>query len=172
MIKFSDLQSKQKKICIVGLGYVGLPLAVRMAKEFLVVGYDIDADRIARLRKHDDRTGEVSQQELEQSDVQFTFDETTIGDCHLIIVTVPTPIDQNNRPDLNPLRNACKTIGKNLTRGAIVVFESTVYPGATEEECVPVLEHESNLSWKDGFFVVTRNCVLTAGWLQPSTWKS
>ncbi len=154
MIEFVDFQSRKKHICVVGLGYVGLPLAVSLASEFSVIGFDINDRRITDLNDNKyDETGEISDEELKQCGIRFTTDSSEIASCHLVIVTVPTPIDENNQPDLSPIVNACETVGQNLANGAVVIFESTVYPGVTEQECVPILESQSGAVWKTDFFV-------------------
>ena len=140
-------------LCIVGLGYVGLPLAVEFGKRRRVVGFDINADRIAELRDGVDRTRETSATELaEASHLLFTTSPDDIAACTIFIVTVPTPIDEHKRPDLTPLVKASETIGRVLKQGDIVIYESTVYPGATEEDCVPVLERVSGLKFNVDFF--------------------
>ncbi|MCL4104670.1 UNVERIFIED_CONTAM: hypothetical protein GTU68_004624 [Idotea baltica] len=142
-----------KKLAIIGLGYVGLPLAVCFARKFEVLGFDIDAGRIDELKSGHDRTLEVDSETLKASTLQFSATPADLKEVDVIIVTVPTPIDGNKRPDLSPLLGASKTVGQNLKKGAIVVYESTVYPGATEEECIPILEAESGLKWKEDFNV-------------------
>ncbi len=138
-----DIESR--KICVVGLGYVGLPLAVAFAKKFEVVGFDINTTKVAELKSGLDRTHEVSGMELKASSVQFTDDPTMIQTCDFIIVAVPTPVTEAKIPDLTPLLKSSETVGENLSAGSIVVYESTVYPGATEEDCVPLLEKHSGL---------------------------
>ena len=141
-------------LCIVGLGYVGLPLAVLFSKKgYKVIGYDINEERIKELRQGIDRTNEVSKEDLESTNIEFTTNPEKISEANVIIVTVPTPIDEHKIPNLNPLKSATKTVGKYMKRGSIVVYESTVYPGVTEEICVPVLEKESGLKWKRDFHV-------------------
>ncbi len=140
-------------ICVVGLGYVGLPLAVLLSKKFNVVGFDIDSARIEELKSGYDRTGEVSQEELRAAHVKFTTDPEVISSSKVVIITVPTPIDKHNIPDLRPIKSATRTVGKHIRKGTVVVYESTVYPGLTEEECVPILEEESGLEWKRDFNV-------------------
>lgn len=153
-------------IGIIGLGYVGLPLAAEFAKKFPVIGYDIKKDRIKELNKWVDSTLEVEQEVLEQIIVPAftTFNRSTKGlwvtdevellkKANFYIVTVPTPVDKNNHPDLTPLFKASETVGKLLKKGDIVVYESTVYPGATEEDCVPILEAQSGLQFNKDFFV-------------------
>ncbi len=132
-------------IGVVGLGYVGLPLAVAFARQYRVIGFDIGAQRIASLRAGHDVTGEVSAADLAASRLEVTGDPAALGECAVIIVTVPTPVDQGHRPDFGALEAACATVGRVIRPGTIVVFESTVYPGATEEVCAPVIERVSGL---------------------------
>ncbi len=140
------------KICVIGLGYVGLPLAVEFGKIYSVIGYDIDPIRIDDLCNKIDRTREVTSEDLSAARLlSFTYREEDIRDCNCYIVTVPTPIDSSKRPDLSPLLSACELVGSVLKKGDVVIFESTVYPGATEEECVPVLEKLSGLSYNLDF---------------------
>ena len=141
------------RIAIVGLGYVGLPLAVCFARKFDVIGFDIDQGRISELERNHDRTREVAEETLEKSTLGFSCEAEDLRTADVIIVTVPTPIDEHKQPDLRPLLGASATVGKNLTAGSIVVYESTVYPGATEEDCIPILEKESGLRWKTDFHV-------------------
>ncbi|WP_328701942.1 Vi polysaccharide biosynthesis UDP-N-acetylglucosamine C-6 dehydrogenase TviB [Aestuariimicrobium ganziense] len=137
-----------------GLGYVGLPLAVEFAKQFDVVGFDIKPRRVDELRQGHDRTLEVSDEELAQADrLSFTTDPSDIADATVYIVTTPTPIDEHKRPDLSPVLSATRTIASVLKPGDVVVYESTVYPGATEEDCVPVLEELSGLTLNEDFYV-------------------
>ena len=143
------------KIAIIGLGYVGLPLAVEFAKKYPVVGFDIFQARIDELKKGYDRTLELTTEELKESINQGIHFSTNLDDlrsCTIFIVTVPTPIDVSNRPDLTPLVKASETVGKVLKKDDIVIYESTVYPGVTEEVCVPVLERISGLSFNKDFF--------------------
>jgi UDP-N-acetyl-D-galactosamine dehydrogenase len=158
--------NKQYKIAIIGLGYVGLPLAVAFAEKYKVVGFDINLNRIQELKKHNDKTLEISSKQLENlivSDENYIKDEyqhglyTTmnvadLADCNFYIVTVPTPTDKFNRPVLTPLIKASESVGSVLKKGDIVVYESTVYPGVTEDECVPVLEKVSGLNFNEDFF--------------------
>ncbi|KAL04668.1 UDP-glucose/GDP-mannose dehydrogenase family, NAD binding domain protein [Bordetella holmesii CDC-H635-BH] len=145
---FSDFQ-----LAIVGLGYVGLPLAVEFGKKLSVVGFDINARRIDELRRGHDHTLEVDDKELaEAKHLSYTTDHAELGQANVFIVTVPTPIDEYKQPDLTPLVKASETIGAVLKRGDIVIYESTVYPGATEEDCVPVLERVSGLKFNEDFF--------------------
>lgn len=141
------------KIGVIGLGYVGLPLAVEFGKKYLVVGFDINSQRIEELKSGHDLTLEVPKEDLaEAAQLHFTCNAADLTDCKIYIVTVPTPIDKHKRPDLTPLIKASETIGKVLKKGDIVIYESTVYPGATEEDCVPVLERVSGLKFNHDFF--------------------
>ncbi len=153
MLTLEALLQHREKIAVVGLGYVGLPLAVHLSRHFRVVGYDVKTERITELAGGLDRTREVSAEELKQSGLMFTDNAETLRDCRLIIVAVPTPIDAYRIPDLKPLISASAAVGRQLVRGACVVFESTVYPGATEEVCLPVLERESGLVSGDDFSI-------------------
>ncbi|MBT1690208.1 nucleotide sugar dehydrogenase [Dawidia soli] len=142
-----------EKIGIIGLGYVGLPLAVEFGKKLQVVGFDINQDRIAELRKGHDRTLEVEPEELKSSKgLTFSSDTSDLKDVNYFIITVPTPVDEFKTPDLRPLQSASKTVGSVLKKGDIVIYESTVYPGCTEEVCVPVLEKVSGLKFNVDFF--------------------
>lgn len=147
------MSMNEKKIAVIGLGYVGLPLAVALAKKHAVVGYDISKDRIEQLKKKIDTTCEVTTEELNNSNIIFTDDEKDLKDATFYIITVPTPINEVNRPDLGMIYSATKTVAKHLKKGDIVVYESTVYPGVTEDECVPLLESISSLTFKADFGV-------------------
>lgn len=143
------------KICIIGLGYVGLPLAHAFGKKYKVVGYDINKDRIDELNRGFDRTQELTQKEVEASiknGIKYTTDVDEIKECDIYIVTVPTPIDHSNEPDLTPIIKSTQTVGSVLKKGDIVIYESTVYPGVTEEICVPILQKESGLKFNKEFF--------------------
>lgn len=143
------------KICVIGLGYVGLPLAHAFSAKYEVVGFDISKWRIDELSTGYDRTLELTENQVKEAiknGMKFSLDINEIKDCNIYIVTVPTPIDKNKRPDLTPLIKASETVGKVLKKGDIVIYESTVYPGATEEDCVPVLEKFSNLKFNVDFF--------------------
>ena len=143
------------KICVIGLGYVGLPLAHAFSEKYEVVGFDISQWRIDELSSGYDRTLELTESQVNdaiKNNMKFTLDINDIKDCNIYIITVPTPIDKNKRPDLTPLIKASETVGKILKKDDIVIYESTVYPGATEEECVPVLEKFSNLKFNVDFF--------------------
>ncbi len=153
MLTFEALSNKQEKIAVVGLGYVGLPLAVHLSGYFDVVGYDYQSSRIVELKSGQDRTLEVSEEEMAAATVTYTDDPQSLGACRLIIVAVPTPIDRYRIPDLTPLRSASETTGRHLQKGSCVVFESTVYPGATEEVCVPIIEKASGLVFGRDFSV-------------------
>jgi UDP-N-acetyl-D-glucosamine/UDP-N-acetyl-D-galactosamine dehydrogenase len=142
------------KVAVVGLGYVGLPLAVEFGKKYPTIGFDLSADKVAAYRRHIDPTGEVSTEELQAaSKLVPTTDASALKDADFVVVAVPTPVDEAHAPDFSPLVGASTSVGKNLKRGATVVFESTVYPGATEEVCIPILEKHSGLKWQQDFFV-------------------
>ncbi len=141
-------------IAVIGLGYVGLPLAVEFAKKREVIGFDINEKRIRQLNGDLDKTLEVSEQELKNATgLRFTFNPEDLVAASIYIITVPTPIDAHNRPELSPLRNASEIVGRVLSEGDIVIYESTVFPGATEEECVPILEKTSKLHLNNSFVV-------------------
>ena len=140
------------RIAVIGLGYVGLPLAAAFGRQYPTVGFDIDADRVEQLRRHHDQTLEMSEEELRASTrLSCTADAAALRECNVFIVTVPTPIDEYKRPDLRPLESASRTVGKAISRGGVAIFESTVYPGATEEVCVPIIERESGLRFNEDF---------------------
>jgi len=142
-----------KKIAVIGLGYVGLPLAVEFGKKYPVLGFDINKERIGELEKGYDRTLEVDEANLQSSiNLSFSCDKSDLKSCNIFIVTVPTPVDEYKRPDLTPLIKASETVGTALKNGDIVIYESTVYPGCTEEDCVPVLERVSGLVFNKDFF--------------------
>jgi UDP-N-acetyl-D-galactosamine dehydrogenase len=153
MVTMTSLKAREDSVAVVGLGYVGLPLAVHLAAHFEVVGYDLKADRIAELRAGHDRTLEVEDAVLRKAAIHYTSDSTALADCRLIIVAVPTPIDEYRIPDLTPLKGASVAVGRQLKPGTCVVFESTVFPGATEEVCVPLMEAESGLKLGQEFTV-------------------
>jgi UDP-N-acetyl-D-galactosamine dehydrogenase len=141
-------------LAVIGLGYVGLPLAVEFGKKFKTIGFDLSTEKVAAYRDGIDPTGEVSSQDLRAAiHLSCSTDPGLIGEADFIVVAVPTPVDVAHQPDFTPLVRASETVGRNLKRGAIVVFESTVYPGATEEVCIPIIERESGLTWKTDFFV-------------------
>ncbi|MCB2183537.1 MAG: nucleotide sugar dehydrogenase [Desulfobulbaceae bacterium] len=141
-------------VAVVGLGYVGLPLAVTFGRKLATIGFDIKEQAIASYNKCFDPNCEVDKDSFEEAkNIKFTSDPHEINEADFIVVAVPTPIDSARQPDLFPLKSATRTVGANMKKGAIVIFESTVYPGTTEEECVPILEQESSMVWKRDFFV-------------------
>jgi UDP-N-acetyl-D-galactosamine dehydrogenase len=141
-------------VAVVGLGYVGLPLAVEFGKKSKTIGFDLSASKIENYKKFIDPTGEVSTEQLKAAQhLEVTTDPALLSQADYIVVAVPTPVDMAHNPDFTPLAGASKTVGKNMKRGAVVIFESTVYPGATEEVCIPIMEKESGLKWKDDFHV-------------------
>ncbi len=145
------IAARSARIAIIGLGYVGLPLAVHFGRHFPTIGFDIKAERIDELEQGVDSTREVDSEELAgATKLQLTHQAGDLADCDVFIVTVPTPIDSAKRPDLAPLLSASKLVGRALKPGAVVIYESTVYPGATEEDCVPILERESGLPYIHG----------------------
>ena len=135
----------EKTICVVGLGYVGLPLAVAFSKKYNVIGYDINKEKVELYKNGVDVTNEVGNEAIKNTDMYFTSDEEQIKKGDIVIIAVPTPVDKHKKPDLTPVEKSSETVGKNLKEGAIVIYESTVYPGLTEEFCVPILEKNSNL---------------------------
>src|SRR5882672_6254817 len=151
----SPNQGEQMNVVgVVGLGYVGLPLAVEFGKKFRTVGFDLSADKVASYRRHVDPTGEISSEDLQAaSQLSVTTDPKDLAQADIIVVAVPTPIDAARRPDFSPLVGASATVGKHMKRGAVVVYESTVYPGATEEVCIPILEKNSGMKWLRDFNV-------------------
>lgn len=144
--------SPDLKIGIIGLGYVGLPLALAFSEKYQVFGYDSDSERINLLRSGIDKTLQVSEDELKQSTLNLSANPIELKECSIYIITVPTPIDQDKKPDLSPLFLASETVGKMLKKGDVVIYESTVYPGCTEEECVPILENSSGMNFNKDFF--------------------
>ena len=153
MLNYEDLVTKKKSVAVVGLGYVGLPLACALSSHFDVIGFDIKESRIAALKNGFDATKEVDSQKLKESNVHFTSDANALKKAGVIIVAVPTPIDDHRNPDLRPVLGASKTVGQNLGRDSIICYESTVYPGVTEDECIPILERESRLTFGKDFTV-------------------
>lgn len=150
---YEKIIKKEEKIAVIGLGYVGMPLAVSFAKKVKVVGFDLNEAKINQYMMGKDVTKEVGDEELQKSTVEFTSDETKIKGCKFHIVAVPTPINDDKTPNLKPVEGASKIVGRNLSKGSIVVFESTVFPGVTEDICVPILEAESGLKCGKDFFV-------------------
>ena len=146
---FEELCSKNKTVAIVGLGYVGLPLAVLFSKKYDVIGFDIDDEKIELYKSGIDITCELPEGSLENSSIRFTSDENDLKSASFIIVSVPTPINDNNNPDFRFVISASEVVGRNLQKDSIVVYESTVYPGVTEDLCIPILENESNLKCID-----------------------
>ncbi|MGH8126634.1 MAG: nucleotide sugar dehydrogenase, partial [Rhodanobacteraceae bacterium] len=141
------------RLAVLGLGYVGLPLAVGFGRQLPTLGFDVKRERIDELKQHRDHTLEVTPDELGgATHLKFSNDPKDLGSCNIFIVTVPTPIDRAKRPDLAPLEAASHTVGKAMARGGIAIFESTVYPGATEEVCVPIIERESGLKFNEDFY--------------------
>jgi len=140
-------------IAVIGLGYVGLPLAVEFGKKFRTLGFDLSPEKVAAYGRHVDPTGEVSAEDLKEAvHLSCSTDPSILGEADFIIVAVPTPVDAAHQPDLTPLIKSSESVGRHIKRGAIVVFESTVYPGATEEVCIPIIERHSGLTWKKDFF--------------------
>ena len=148
----SRIQNQESKIGIIGLGYVGLPLAIEFSKKYPTVGFDLNEERIKQLKGDIDKTLEVDEKELNAANLKYTTDVIEIDDCNIYIITVPTPVDKYNNPDMKPLASASKTVGTILKKDDVVIYESTVYPGATEEFCVPILEKESGLKYNTDFF--------------------
>ena len=150
---YQDLKNKEKKIAVIGLGYVGLPIALEFAKNFKVIGFDINPKRVEMMKNNIDPSEELPPEAFEGCDIEFTANPEDLKEANFFVVAVPTPIDQHNLPDLKPLLGASKTVGEALKKGDYVVFESTVYPGCTEEDCVPVLENVSGLKFNEDFKV-------------------
>ncbi len=151
MSLYEDIKSGKEKIALIGLGYVGMPIAVAFAKKVKVVGFDLNREKIEAYRSGKDATKEVGDEAISNSSVEFTYDPADLKGAKFHIVAVPTPINQDKTPDLFPVESASEILGKNLTKGSIVVYESTVYPGVTEDICVPILERESGLKCGDDF---------------------
>ncbi|PIZ05727.1 MAG: nucleotide sugar dehydrogenase, partial [Flavobacteriales bacterium CG_4_10_14_0_8_um_filter_32_5] len=145
---YKKLKNKETKIAVIGLGYVGLPIALEFAKTMQVIGFDINQERVNMMKNNIDPSEELDATAFENCDIHFTTNIEDLKDVTFFIVAVPTPIDGHNLPDLTPLIGASKTVGKVLKKGNYVVFESTVYPGCTEEDCIPVLEQLSGLKYK------------------------
>ncbi len=150
---YKRLLNKETKLSLIGLGYVGLPIALEFAKHVSVIGFDVSEERVALMKKNQDPSEELSSEDFENRDIQFTTNPEDLKDAGFHIVAVPTPIDSHNMPDLSPLIKASEAVGKILKKGDYVVYESTVYPGATEEDCIPVLERFSGLKFKKDFKV-------------------
>lgn len=150
---YNDLLSGKKKMAVIGLGYVGLPIALEFARKMSVIGFDIKEDRVDLMKKGIDPSNELESKDFEGCDILFTTKLEDLKEAAFYIVAVPTPIDSHNKPDLTPLLSATKSVGKVISEGDYVVYESTVYPGCTEEDCIPILEAESGLKFKDQFKV-------------------
>ena len=150
---FDRLIQKETKIAVIGLGYVGLPIALEFARKIKVVGFDINQERVDLMKNNIDPSNELESSAFDGCDITFTYDLNDLRDVTFFVVAVPTPIDDANLPNLKPLLGASATVGKVLKKGDYVVFESTVYPGCTEEDCIPVLEAESGLKFRDDFMV-------------------
>ena len=148
---YQELLEKKKKLAVIGLGYVGLPIALEFAKKISVIGFDINADRIALMKKGIDPSKELDSSAFENCDIEFTNSLDKLREANFYIVAVPTPVDKHNVPNLTPVIKASETMGKVLKKGDYVVFESTVYPGCTEEDCLPVIEELSGLKVCDDF---------------------
>src|SRR5690554_6877595 len=145
MSLYKQIVNRQEKISLIGLGYVGMPIAVAFAKKTNVIGFDVNKEKIELYKRGIDPTKEVGNEEIKRTTVEFTSDEKRLKEAKFHIIAVPTPVRDDHTPDLSPIESASRTLGRNLTRGSIVVFESTVYPGVTEEVCIPILEKESGL---------------------------
>lgn len=150
---YQELINKDKKLCVVGLGYVGLPIALEFARKFSVIGFDINPKRVAMMQEHIDPSKELEAKDFEDCDITFTANIEDIREATFYIVAVPTPINEHKNPELKPLLSATETVGKVLKKGDYVIFESTVYPGCTEEDCIPVLEKYSGLTFVQDFKV-------------------
>jgi UDP-N-acetyl-D-galactosamine dehydrogenase len=150
---YDDLKNKEAKLALIGLGYVGLPIALEFARDFSVIGFDINKERVEMMQNHVDPSDELEAKEFEGCEIQFTADPEVLKDAQFYIVAVPTPIDESKMPDLTPVISASRAVGKALKKGDYVVYESTVYPGCTEEDCIPVLEEESGLKFGEDFKV-------------------
>ena len=150
---YEKIKNREEKISLVGLGYVGMPIAVAFAKKADVIGFDISKEKVKLYKKGIDPTKEVGDDVIKDTTVEFTADETKLKEAKFHIVAVPTPVNADHTPDLKPVESASRTVGRNLTKGSIVVFESTVYPGVTEEICIPILEKESGMKCGEDFKV-------------------
>jgi len=150
---FQQLLNKDTKLSVIGLGYVGLPIALEFARKMKVIGLDIKEERVEKMRRSIDPSNELEDSAFEGCDIRFTCNPEDLRDATFHIVAVPTPINRHNLPDLRPLLSAAKTVGSILKKGDYVVFESTVYPGCTEDDCVPILEKESGLRFNVDFKV-------------------
>ena len=150
---YNQLINKEAKLAVIGLGYVGLPIALEFARKISVVGFDINQERVDMMKNNIDPSNELESSDFDNTEIVFTANQEDLADVNFFVVAVPTPIDDANLPNLRPLLGASATVGKVLKKGDYVVFESTVYPGCTEEDCIPVLETESGLKYKEDFMV-------------------
>jgi UDP-N-acetyl-D-galactosamine dehydrogenase len=150
---YDRIINKEAKIGVIGLGYVGLPIALAFAKKVSVVGFDINEPRVRIMQEGKDPSDELVSSDFENSDISFTANLDDLRDVEFFIVAVPTPIDDHNKPDLRPLIGSSTTVGKVLSKGDYVVYESTVYPGCTEEDCIPILEEQSGFKYIEDFKV-------------------
>ena len=150
---YEKLVNKEATLAVIGLGYVGLPIALEFAKKLKVIGFDINVDRIEQMRNNIDPSGELESEAFSNCNITFTHELDVLREATFFIVAVPTPIDAHALPDLKPLIGASTTVGKVLKKGDYVVFESTVYPGCTEEDCIPILERHSGLTFQEDFKV-------------------
>ena len=146
------MEKNNVRIAVIGLGYVGLPIMIEFSKKYHTIGYDIDDGRIQQLENGIDITDEIRLKDLKSNNLKFSNVENDIADCNIYIITVPTPVNKFNEPDMNPLKSASKLVGSVLKKNDIVIYESTVYPGATEDFCVPILETQSRLIYNKDFF--------------------
>jgi len=148
---FQELLNKEKKLAVIGLGYVGLPIALEFARKMSVIGFDINSERVEMMKNHIDPSKEIEKEEFEGCDITFTDNPEDLREASFYVVAVPTPIDEHKVPDLKPLIGSSETVGKVLSKGDYVIYESTVYPGCTEDDCVPILERESGLKAIEDF---------------------
>ena len=153
MSLYEDIKSKKEKLAVVGLGYVGMPIAVEFAKKIDVIGFDTNNAKIEQYKSGVDPTNEVGDDAIAKTTVLFTSDEEKLREARFFIVAVPTPVNTDHTPDLSPVEGASVVVGRNLQKGSIVVFESTVYPGVTEDVCIPILERSSGLKCGEDFKV-------------------
>ncbi|MGB1041543.1 MAG: nucleotide sugar dehydrogenase, partial [Flavobacteriales bacterium] len=150
---YNKLINKEATLAVIGLGYVGLPIALEFAKKIKVIGFDINAERVELMKNNIDPSNELEASDFENTDITFTANLEDLKSASFYVIAVPTPIDESNLPDLTPLLGASKTVAQVLSKGDYVVYESTVYPGCTEDDCIPVLEEVSGLKWKEDFSV-------------------
>ena len=155
MSLYEKIINRKEKIALVGLGYVGMPIAVAFAQKAQVIGFDLNEAKINLYKQGIDPTKEVGDEKIRNTTVEFTNEENKLREAKFIIVAVPTPVNTDHTPDLTPVISASEIVGRNLSKGAIVVYESTVYPGVTEDECIPVVEKVSGMKFNVDFFVLT-----------------